>query len=227
MSAVGIVGEDPHPLLRHFPSEPTLAAAVVENMPGLSGHPQHDIFGRLVPARHASNRPVEPVEPFKLGYPRIVQRTPHDVLETGPVRPAIREPCPPAHRVEIAFAYQRTDVGTVVDQPHPPVDRPQVVGVDVAADDAVTPAFGQQLHHARPVAAAVRFAGLERIDQHRAMAGLLKIENGVEAARIAPGSDQRAQERRGIDGMRRLQVVEDLEHALSIGKRDAFRAASQ
>ena len=178
--------------------------------------------------RHPPHRFVEPLETVELGDPRVVQGAAHDLRQIGTVRPAVRQPGTPAHRHELVPGVQGPDVRAVVDQPDPPIDDPQVVGVEVAAGDAIPPAFGKELDHARPVAAGVGLAGLERIDQHRAMPPLMEMEDGIEAARVLPCACQRAQVRGGRDDVRRLPpVVEDLEHVFPVAERHAFHAASQ
>ena len=134
---------------------------------------------------------MEALEAVELGYSRIVQGAAHDPRQVGALRPAVRQPGTPAHRHELLLVFQGTDIRAVVDQPDPSGDHPQVVGMEVAADDAVPPAFDKELHHARPVAAGVRLAGLEGIDQHRAMPPFVESEDGIEAARVLPGARER------------------------------------
>ena len=155
MSRTGVVAEDRHPLARQLLHEPPVAAAVVEHPLGPSDHLEHDIRLRLIAARRSTDSLVESVESVKLRGLGAAQHAAHDRLEVRAARPATGQPRPPAHHRVLALALQRNEVGAVVDEPHPPIHHPEVVRMEVATDDTVAPALGEQIDHAGPVATGV------------------------------------------------------------------------
>ena len=108
--------------------------------------------------------------PSSSGIPRRPDRRAlHDVSEIGTADPAPAEPGPPAHRVELALALQGADVRAVVDQPDPPSGHLQVVGMEVAADDAVAATLREELDQGRPAAAGAGLARLKRVEEREVL----------------------------------------------------------
>ena len=215
--------------LRQF----AVAAPVVQHALGGAAHAQDEV-PRLLHALALPGNPencfVEPLESIEFRDVRIGQRLAHHLVEAGIRRPSEGHPRALAHDPEFAFVVpgMPADVGAVVNQAHPPVDDAQVVWIDVATDDAVPPALLHQSDQARSATAGIGFGMLERIDQNRAMPEAAEIENRIQVASTAPGIDQRAQQLRRFQLIRRLPpVVEDLEDMTSVAERHAFLAAAQ
>ena len=76
------------------------------------------------------------------------------------------------------------NVRSVVDEPYPAVNHPQVVGMDVAARDPFAPALGEELHQSRAVAPGIRFAWLVRLDQDGVVSRFVQGEDRIEVARV-------------------------------------------